>query len=203
MLTAAPNLLVSNHSYGSYAGWQKTFGGDWQYWGNLADTADYKFGIYDEKTQMYDSIAYNAPYYLIVKSAGNNRNSNGPPVGSPYQISNDGGMNWIDITSRPAGISFNNSYDVIPTYGVAKNILTVGAVEGIASGSTKSSDIKMSSFSSWGPTDDGRIKPDLVADGVDVLSCSNSSTTGYEVMSGTSMATPNVTGSLYLLQELL
>ena len=202
MLTAAPNLLVSNHSYGSYAGWQKTFGGDWQYWGNLADTADYKFGIYDEKTQMYDSIAYNAPYYLIVKSAGNNRNSNGPPVGSPYQISNDEGFSWTDITSRPAGISFNNSYDVIPTYGVAKNILTVGAVEGIASGSTKSSDIKMSSFSSWGPTDDGRIKPDLVADGVDVLSCSNSSTAGYEVMSGTSMATPNVTGSLYLLQEL-
>jgi hypothetical protein len=202
MLVAAPNLLVSNHSYGSWAGWQKTNGGDWQYWGNPADTADYKFGIYDAKTQMYDSIAYNAPYYLIVKSAGNNRNSNGPPIGSPYQISYDGGVNWIDITSRPAGISFNNAYDIIPTNGVAKNILTVGAVEGIASSSIKSSDIKMSSFSCWGPTDDGRIKPDLVADGVDVLSCSNSSTSGYGTMSGTSMAAPNVTGSLYLLQEL-
>ena len=202
MLVAAPNLLVSNHSYGNYAGWQKTQGGDWRYWGNPTDSADYKFGIYDEKTQMYDSIAYNAPYYLIIKSASNNRNSNGPPVGSPYQISTDG-VNWTDIASRPLGISFNNGYDIIPTFGVAKNILTVGAVEGIASGSTKSSDIKMSSFSSWGPTDDGRIKPDLVADGVDVLSCKvDTSDDSYELMSGTSMATPNVTGSLYLLQEL-
>ncbi len=201
MFGAANNLLVSNHSYGAVAGWNYTFGGDWQFWANWGDTADYKFGIYNEETQMFDSVAYNAPYYLIVKSVGNNRDKNGPPVGSPYMRYDING-NMIDAGNRPVGLSFNNSYDIIPTYGVAKNILTVGAVEGIASGSTKASDIKMSSFSSWGPTDDGRIKPDLVADGVDVLSCSNSSSTGYETMSGTSMATPNVTGSLYLLQEL-
>jgi hypothetical protein len=201
MFGIANNLLVSNHSYGAVAGWYYTFGGDWQFWANWGDTSDYKFGIYNEETQMFDSVAYNAPYYLIIKSVGNNRDKNGPPVGSPYMRYDING-NMIDAGVRPAGLSFNNSYDIIPTYGVAKNILTVGAVEGIASGSTKSSDIKMSSFSSWGPTDDGRIKPDLVADGVDVLSCSNSSSTGYETMSGTSMATPNVTGSLYLLQEL-
>ncbi len=201
MFGSASNLLVSNHSYGAVAGWNYTFSGDWEFWANWGDTADYKFGIYNDETQMFDSVAYNATYYLIVKSVGNNRDKNGPPVGTPYRRYDING-NMIDAGNRPVGLSFNNSYDIIPTYGVAKNILTVGAVEGIASGSTKSSDIKMSSFSSWGPTDDGRIKPDLVADGVDVLSCSNSSTTGYETMSGTSMATPNVTGSLYLLQEL-
>jgi hypothetical protein len=201
MFGAANNLLVSNHSYGAVAGWNYAFSGDWDFWGNWGDSADYKFGIYNDETLMFDSVAYNAPFYLIVKSVGNNRDKNGPPVGTPYRRYDING-NMIDAGVRPVGLSFNNSYDIIPTYGVAKNILTVGAVEGIASGSTKSSDIKMSSFSSWGPTDDGRIKPDLVADGVDVLSCSNSSSTGYETMSGTSMATPNVTGSLYLLQEL-
>ncbi len=35
-------------------------------------------------TQVWDSIAYNAPYYLIVKSVGNNRDVNGPDVGQPY-----------------------------------------------------------------------------------------------------------------------
>ncbi len=201
MLAAAGNLLLSNHSYGTIAGWNKTPLNVWQYWGNPSDTADYKFGIYDEDTQMFDSIAYNAPYYLIVKSTGNNRDKNGPAVGVSYQAFDNNGV-MADAGPRPAGISNNNGYDNIPTYGVAKNILTVGAVEGIASGSTKSADIKMSTFSSWGPTDDGRIKPDLVADGVDVLSCSSNSSTSYETMSGTSMATPNVTGSLYLLQEL-
>ncbi|MFX5784919.1 S8 family serine peptidase, partial [Acinetobacter baumannii] len=59
----------------------------------------------------------------------------------------------------------------------------------------------MSSFSSWGPTDDGRIKPDLVADGVSVTSTGGNSTTSYATLSGTSMAAPNTTGSLLLLQE--
>ena len=35
-------------------------------------------------------------------------------------------------------------------------------------------DVIMSSFSSWGPTDDGRIKPDVVGDGVNILSTSSS-----------------------------
>ena len=197
---AASGLLISNHSYGRVAGWQKN-GGNWQFNGNPNDTADYKFGFYDDVTQMLDSIAFNAAYYTIVKSVGNNRNNNGPAVGQLYmRYDNTGTM--VDAGIRPAGISSNDGYDIIPTYGVAKNIITVGAVEGIASGSTKSTDIKMSNLSSWGPTDDGRIKPDIVANGVEVLSTSNSSNAGYEVMTGTSMATPNVAGSLFLLQEL-
>ena len=199
---AASNLLISNHSYGIIAGWQYSGAGNWQYWGNSTDSADYKFGIYDEETQMLDSIAYNAPYYLIVKSSGNNRNQNGPTIGQPYQIQDDNG-NWIDAGNRKIGtISSNDAYDIIPSYGVAKNVLTIGAVEGITTSSTKSANIKMSSFSSWGPTDDGRIKPDLVGAGVNDYSCISDGIDKYETYSGTSMATPNVTGSLFLLQEL-
>lgn len=60
----------------------------------------------------------------------------------------------------------------------------------------------MSSFSSWGPTDDGRIKPDIVADGVSVFSTTATHDSSYGYKSGTSMATPNAAGSLLLLQEL-
>jgi hypothetical protein len=85
MMAESPNLLISNHSYGTIAGWNfNTDQNRWEFWGNFGDTADYKFGYYSDEAQVWDSIAYNAPYYLIVKSAGNNRDENGPAVGQPY-----------------------------------------------------------------------------------------------------------------------
>ena len=58
----------------------------------------------------------------------------------------------------------------------------------------------MTGFSSWGPTDDGRIKPDLVANGW-LLVSTYGQDPYYAPALGTSMATANVTGSLLLLQE--
>ena len=63
------------------------------------------------------------------------------------------------------------------------------------------SDVFMSSFSSWGPTDDGRIKPDISAKGVNMYSSTGASNGSYANFSGTSMAAPNVSGSLLLLQQ--
>ncbi|MGK0390785.1 MAG: hypothetical protein ACI94Y_003545, partial [Maribacter sp.] len=62
-------------------------------------------------------------------------------------------------------------------------------------------DVSMSSFSGWGPTDDGRIKPDIVANGVDLTSSTNESDTSYDSSSGTSMSSPSAAGSAILLQE--
>ncbi|HTQ27392.1 MAG TPA: S8 family serine peptidase [Puia sp.] len=203
MLAASPTLLISNHSYGSIAGWNyntNTTPNRWEFWGNSGDTADYKFGYYDQESQMWDSISYNAPNYLIVKSAGNNRDVNGPAVGQPYWRYNASGI-MVSAGNRPAGISSNDGYDIIATYGCAKDVLTIGAINPIPGGYTQPSDVVMSDFSSWGPTDDGRIKPDLVADGVNVLSCISTANDAYAVYSGTSMASPASAGSSFLLQE--
>ena len=201
MLAEASNLLVSNHSYGVGAGWNYNETQErWEFRGAEGANEDYKFGYYSSDAQLWDSIAYNAPYYLIVKSVGNNRDINGPPVGQPYWRYNAQGQ-MVNAGNRPAGISNNDGYDIIPTHGTAKNILTVGAVSQISSGYTRPEDVVMSSFSSWGPTDDGRIKPDVVANGVNVMSSTGVSNNSYDVYSGTSMATPSVSGSLLLLQE--
>ncbi len=211
MAAHAASLLVSNHSYGSIAGWRQNSartGSVWEWWGNLdltpASTSnpanDWKFGFYTEEARTWDQIAYNAPYYLIVKSSGNNRNQTGPAVGQPYWRINSNNQ-WELVSARPAGISSNNGYDIISTYGNSKNILTVGAVNPIPNGYKQASDVEISTFSSWGPTDDGRIKPDIVGNGVNLLSAYSGSDDAYATISGTSMSAPNVSGSLFLLQE--
>jgi hypothetical protein len=201
MLNESPNLLISNHSYGTISGWSfNDVENRWEFWGVFGANEDYKFGYYSSDTQLMDSIAYNAPYYLIVKSAGNHRDVNGPAVGQPYWRYNASGV-MADAGVRPAGISSNDGYDIIATYGTAKNILTVGAVEPIEGGYTGANNVLLGDFSSWGPTDDGRIKPDVVANGINVLSSIATSDNAYDVYSGTSMATPSASGSLLLLQE--
>lgn len=201
ILGEAPNLLVSNHSYGAISGWSfNETQNRWEFWGQFGANEDYKLGYYSNEAQMFDSIAYNAPFYLIVKSSGNKRNENGPAVGAPYWRFDASGT-MSNAGNRPAGISSNDSYDIIPTYGVAKNILTLGAVNPIPNGYTRPSEVVQSAFSSWGPTDDGRIKPDVVADGVGLLSSIASSDNAYATFSGTSMSTPNAAGSVLLLQE--
>ena len=202
MFGEASNLLLSNHSYGIVSGWSyNSSASRWEFYGRPGDNEDYKFGYYSSDAQLLDSLAYNAPNYLIVKAAGNNRGETGPAVGSPY-YRYDNNQNMVSAGNRPAGISSNDSYNTIPWDGNAKNILTVGAISGIPGGYTGTTDAVIGYFSDFGPTDDGRIKPDIVADGVDVLSSIATTNTSYALSSGTSMATPNATGSLLLLQEL-
>ncbi|WP_259069991.1 S8 family serine peptidase [Mucilaginibacter sp. X4EP1] len=203
MSAAASNLLLSNHSYGDEAGWNfNDISNRWEWYGLPGDSVDYNFGFYGQRTQQWDQIAFNAPYYLIVESAGNARAYPGPAVGDDYYgYASATNQTLIDKGPRPVSISSNTWYDVISTTGNAKNILTVGAVNPLPFGPATTSSISIASFGSWGPSDDGRVKPDIVGDGVDVLSTGSSGPESYIVLSGTSMSAPNVTGSLYLLQE--
>ncbi|WP_345948550.1 S8 family serine peptidase [Mucilaginibacter sp. PAMB04274] len=201
---AATGLLLSNHSYGTLAGWN--YDEDearWEWYGLPGDTEDYKFGFYDSESRSLDQVAVNAPYYLIVSASGNSRGYPGPADGANYWgYTSRTNPTLINKGPRPAGISSNTGYDVIPGFSNAKNVLTVGAVNQLPYGPTTRQEVVAAYFSAIGPTDDGRIKPDICGDGDAVLSTSSSSPTAYTTLSGTSMATPNVTGSLYLLQEL-
>ena len=59
----------------------------------------------------------------------------------------------------------------------------------------------VSSFSSRGPTRDGRLKPDVCAPGENITSVRAGSGSGYTTMSGTSMATPFVSGVVALMLD--
>ncbi|HEY0109831.1 MAG TPA: S8 family serine peptidase, partial [Fibrella sp.] len=201
MTTAAADLLVSNHSYGTLAGWRfnssRTTTNKWEWWGDttLSASQDYKFGLYDENARSWDRIANASPYYLIVKSAGNNHGEGGPDAGQGYYLVQHGSK----LSTTPRDTQFG--YDQISTYGTAKNILSVGAVSAITNGYSRPSDVSIALFSSWGPTDDGRIKPDIAGVGVNVVSTASSTSFAYGQLSGTSMSSPNVAGSVLLLQE--
>jgi len=210
MAAAASNgLLVSNHSYGIAAGWLYTADPtppDTWWWIGGVDPAiveDSNFGYYDSEAQLWDQIAFNAPYYLIVKASGNDRTDIGPSPGEEYTIIDQDG-NFVDTSTSPRQADCAPAgYDCLPTHSVAKNVLTVGAVDDLIGGYSPfsgPSSVQMADFSSWGPTDDGRIKPDVVGNGMFLLSAWADSPY-YAAGAGTSMATPNVTGSLLLLQQ--
>ena len=177
-------LLFSNHSYGLVHGWNCQNGScTWTGTPGISDKEDWRFGFYTNLARDIDQIAFNAPYYSIFWAAGNDRDDS-QTVGAP---------------SYPPDGNQGSGYDCIPQEGTAKNIFTIGAIRKVAE-YTGPSSIEMSTFSNWGPTDDGRIKPDLVAPGVNIYSTFTDN--GYASQSGTSMATPGATGSIALLQEL-
>lgn len=147
----------------------------------VPDPMDY-LGVYGPVSKNIDNIAYLTPNYTIVTAAGNDRTANYNP--------GDGGYNLLGAQMA-----------------TAKNDIVVAAVKRVTE-YTGPSSVEMSSFSSWGPTSDRRIKPDISADGVGVFSSvahdaqGNVSDDSYGSMSGTSMASPSVAGSILLLQEL-
>jgi Subtilase family/Secretion system C-terminal sorting domain len=201
--TAASSLLLSNHAYGPVAGWVRNPDRpgtnpdlQWEWWGNttISPTEDYQFGFYGQKASDLDRIAFGNPFYLMVRSADNKRADVGPPVGTPYFLRNS------NITSTVTR-NRNTSYDVIAAEANAKNLLTVGSAEITNPATTGPLAYSISGYSGWGPTDDGRIKPDLLGVGT-VFSAISSGIAAYGTNTGTSMASANVTGTLLLLQEL-
>jgi hypothetical protein len=143
-------------------------------YGYNATSAD--MGRYETECNTLDALAKSLPYYLVFWAAGNEQ----------------------DLFTSLGG------YQSITFNGLAKNIMTVGAADdAVTGGSRDVSKGTLAYFSSMGPCDDGRIKPDIVANGVSVYSCVATGTNTYDgTYSGTSMATPNAAGTAALLVQL-
>jgi hypothetical protein len=142
---------------------------------------DDAFGQYGLDAADWDELMHYAPYYLMVVSAGN--------------VGNDGFSNAYPLEG-------NSNYDKLLGHKTAKNNLVVANAQDAnidENGNLISAQIH--STSSQGPTDDYRIKPDISGNGTGLYSTLNSSDSDYGYKTGTSMASPNVAGSLILLQQ--
>ena len=141
-------------------------------------------GAYSSEAYNWDVIAYNFPYYLAVMSAGNDGNTNNTqPTTAGFDKLNgnkNAKNNLVVANAQDATVN-----------------ATTGAITGGAGINTSSSE---------GPSDDRRIKPDITGNGTTLYSTGSGSGTGgnntaYSTLSGTSMAAPNVTGTLTLVQQ--
>ncbi|MDG1333838.1 MAG: S8 family serine peptidase, partial [Crocinitomicaceae bacterium] len=178
--TGPTPLILSNHSYGMNCGWVKR-AGIWKWTGDnsVSRKEDYRFGNYMKRTQYIDLVANLAPYSLMVFSGGNDRGTGKTRRGHEVDGGKDG-------------------YDCLGPAKVSKNSLIVGYVYDYDWGEDP---IQVARSSAFGPTDDGRIKPDICGNGIDIISCSQKGN-GYKSNSGSSMAAPNISGSVILAQEL-
>ena len=162
---AADGMLLSNHSYGFRAD----------------AIPDFWFGAYIEDSREWDEVMFNAPYYLMVSSAGND--------------GNDGGSNGDPLEG-------NSSYDKIKGNQASKNSMIVAnGQDAVINADGSLNSVLRSSGSSEGPMDDLRIKPDIMGNGTGLFSTYESSDNAYNTISGTSMSSPNVCGSMLLLQQ--
>jgi hypothetical protein len=203
----------------------------WIWRGSLSFVEEWKFGYYFPDvtdgsgcTQIDDFLATNATRHLMVYAAGNDRLTGPGGPTTYYYKSGPGPYDWTRVDNPPAnsrvwlnGDGTNGGYDTVLAPGTAKNVLTVGAIRDVYTvvsnqllmGYATNASVVLAPFSGCGPTDDGRIKPEIVAVGqfnpnlrnFGIVTASNLTTTSYSQASGTSFASPAVTAGLGLAMQ--
>ncbi len=202
------DYMISNHSYGSLTGWYyNTSDSNWYWWGypNVSETESALFGFYTEDDATWDAIAYNAPQHSMFKSAGNEHTEG--PDGTVDHYTLDENNSWVLVsgTFRPKDCAETGGYDCLSfSGGVSKNTIIVGAINPISGDGRYEtpSNVTETWYTSFGPTDDGRIKPDVTAIGSSVVAPNAGNDDAYSSWSGTSFSTPAVTGVGVLLEQI-
>ena len=183
--TGAPGdptpIALSNHSYSARIGWNTN--------GNTFVNNQTLFGRYTVTSQNFDNVVFNTGL-IVFNSASNDRDDDWDGA---TQIDLDGDGTFDPTPPNDCLHSgFAVDADCQKPRGVAKNVITVGAM---ATGAN------ISALSNFGPTNDGRIKPDLVAHGDPVISLGDDNDTDSSGFRGTSQATPAIAGIAALLEE--
>jgi hypothetical protein len=204
-VAATYHAVADNNSWGFVFGWTQDDSADWVW-----NEGDEFIAGYDDTCAALDHIT-RASELLFVHSAGNEGNNPGPGL-TPfvhYHVDDDGDADKSKVycysangsgTDCPTQCSgaqceilhhaTHNPYGSLGMTAAAKNVIAVGATD---------SQKTVASFSSRGPTRDGRIKPDLTARGLGTYSTVPNNT--YARKNGTSMAAPVVTGITALFTE--
>ena len=186
-------LKISNHSYGPEAGWSK-ISAAWL--GDPSAAEDELFSAYTEFAHDMDHLAYTNMNYLAVWAVGNGRDA----VNGSGQNHQHVGVGGLFTDSHNANYTNFGGFGTISLRATAKNIVSVGAIDDLPNGWQSAGSVVMAPFSCWGPTDDGRLAPLVVASGVGVYSTKYNTNGTYTYASGdgTSSAAASVTGTLGL-----
>jgi hypothetical protein len=169
------------------AGWRATDGRGYMYWSDAMEAIDW-------------AILGGADADVISFSYS----------GSPGATGDTGFCHYMDavifVLVTQVAISAGNDGPPSATVGEpgsAYNVLAVGAIDD--RNTVSRSDDSIASYSSRGPTGDGRIKPDICAPGTSIMSCNNrweeAGQPDFVSKSGTSMAAPHIAGSLLLILD--
>ena len=220
-------LVVGGHTFG----YQESLGDGTVEYGNIAldslDTSadasgtEYEFVYIDEfgMTEDYAGIDLNGKVVFVSRGEISflEKATNAAALGAAAVVvyNNQSGVVYMDLTGLEYAIPVvsiaQGNAAFVKEAGTAKptkngTTCYVGqlTVVGTFSGHYNDSEFKtMSSFSSWGIPSDLVLKPEITAPGGNIYSVNGVDTSGvgYELMSGTSMAAPQVAGMSALLLQ--
>jgi subtilisin family serine protease len=169
-------------------------------------------GVYDAFAVQIDEFVFANPDFLILFAAGN----------SGADLDKDGRIDPNSVTSPGTAknaLTIGSSENKVAKGGIQKKLADLNGgpetwgAEPLRSDLLSNNPSGLAAFSSRGPTNDGRIKPDIVAPGTNILSTRShfpeaetlwgAYNGDYVWSGGTSMSTPLVAGAAVLVREYL